>query len=234
MVVKKKTVIITAISLIFVIAISVTLGVFLKSEKASAFGKKVIVIDAGHGGPDRGVVGKNGTAEADKNLEIAQLRSAVLTDAGFYVVMTRTTERGDDEAASYKSEDFARRKRIIEKACPDMVISVHCNKFPSPMRRGAQVFFNRLNRSGVLLGQALQTELNTLNEAHVGRTYEALHGEYFMLNCSDAPSVIVECGFLSNAEDEALLKDAAYLEALCDALCAGVIAFFDTHAVQGA
>ena len=89
---------------------------------------------------------------------------------------------------------------------------------------------NVLNKGGVTLGNVLQKELNVLNEERVGRTYEALHGEYYMLNCSDAPGVIVECGFLSNEQDEALLNDAAYLRAFCEALCGGVTDFFDAGA----
>ena len=226
-VLKKKTVIWVAALLAAIIAIGVALGVRFSAEKTAAFGQKTVVIDAGHGGMDRGVIGKNGTEEAEKNLEIAEKLREVLSDAGFFVVMTRTTDGGADETANFKQEDFRKRKATIEKANPDMVLSIHCNKFPSSDRRGAQVFYNGVSKEGKVLADVMQHSLNGLNAEQLGKTFSALKGEYYMLNCSDAPSIIVECGFLSNPEDEALLSDKVYLEKLVFSLYGGIVAYLD-------
>mgnify|MGYP000763465998 FL=1 len=90
-------------------------------------------------------------------------------------------------------------------------------------RRGAQVFFREDSASSHTLACALQTALNSMPECV--RTSEALRGDYYVLNCSDYPSVIVECGFLSNTEDEALLVSAEYQRRLAETICAGTLAF---------
>ena len=222
-VLKKKTLFLIAVILIAVLIGGVTCGVCVKAAKAANIGKKVVVIDAGHGGSDRGVIGKNGTEEAAKNLEIAKLLRSLLSDAGFVVVMTRSTNEGADKpTGGFKQEDFSNRKKIIEDANPDFVVSIHCNKFPQSDRRGVQVFYNKLSDEGKQFATALQTSLNGLNAKHVGRTFTALPGEYFMLNCTFAPSAIVECGFLSNEEDERLLNDDDYLEDLTYSIYAAI------------
>lgn len=227
-VLKKKTVIIALVLLVAIIGCAIAGAVCSAKSKTAAAGQKVIVIDAGHGGSDKGVIGKNGTVEAEKNLEISNMLKDLLSDAGFFVVMTRTTDGGADEAASFKKEDFDRRKKIVENASPDMLISVHCNKFPSSDRRGAQVFYNPLSGEGRTLAKILQESLNSLNSAHVGRLFDALGGEYFMLNCTTAPSVIVECGFLSNPEDEKLLCDKDYLDRFVYSIYGGIVDYLES------
>lgn len=226
-VLKKKTIIIALIIIAAVAVCAIAGGICVAESKTASVGQKVIVIDAGHGGSDRGVVGKNGTEEADKNLEISFMLKDLLEDAGFFVIMTRTTDDGADEAGSFKQEDFTRRKNIIEKSEPDMVLSIHCNKFPSSDRRGAQVFFNDLSEEGRILADILQGCINSLNAANVGRVFDALPGEYFMLNCTHAPSVIVECGFLSNPQDEELLCNKDYLDKFVYSIYDGVVAYFE-------
>lgn len=225
---KKKTLFLIAVILCVLLIVGVTCGVCVKSAKAANLAKKTIVIDAGHGGSDRGVVGKNGTEEAVKNLEIAMRLQELLRDAGFLTVMTRTTDAGADRpAGGFKQEDFAARKKTIEDAAPDMVVSIHCNKFPQTNRRGVQVFYNKLSKEGKLFASLLQKSVNGLNAQHVGKTFTELAGDYFMLNCTFAPSAIVECGFLSNEEDERLLNDETYLEDLTYAIYAGVVAYLE-------
>ncbi|MBR1625487.1 MAG: N-acetylmuramoyl-L-alanine amidase [Clostridia bacterium] len=227
-VLKKKTVF-CVVGVLLVLAIAgAVLGATLSAEKTAAFGQKVIVLDAGHGGLDRGVIGKNGTVEAEKNLEVAKALEKVLSDAGFFVVMTRTNDKGADEpAASFKQEDFKKRKATIEKYDPDLVLSVHCNKFPSSDRRGAQVFYNKMSAEGKIFAGVIQNALNGLNAEFVGKTFTALDGEYYMLNCTDSPSAIVECGFLSNPDDEALLNDDAYLSRFVSTVALAVIDYLE-------
>ena len=222
-VVKKKTVVLI-ILLIALVFTMVGTGAFLSQKGVFAARKEtVIVLDAGHGGADNGVMGKNGLVESKLNLDVSLLLEKKLTDSGFGIVMTRKTEEGlyGDSLKDFKARDFAERKRIISDTDPDMVISIHANKFPqNKKRRGIQVFYNPISQEGRRFAECLQKELNVLNEKYVGKSFSSLGGDYFMLNCTKKPSVIVECGFLSN---EKLLSDPSYREELTDAILLGIM-----------
>ncbi|MFI3229761.1 MAG: N-acetylmuramoyl-L-alanine amidase [Bacillota bacterium] len=187
-----------------------------------------IVIDAGHGGIDSGVTGVNsGTTEAEVNLALAQQLQTSLEEMGFEVIMTRSDENGlyGSATENLKMADLTARKAIINEAQPDLIISIHCNQFPSSDRRGAQTFFDISSEAGQALAEAVQSALNELNEREIGKTYDALSGEYYILECSDYPSIIVESGFMSNAEDDALLTDPTYQAELVTAFCTGILAY---------
>lgn len=228
-VVKKKNLIVVFVALVLALALTGA-GIALSVTSAVALQKKyTVVIDAGHGGADGGVTGKNGTREADLNLEIARLLEKKLSDGDFRTVMTRKDENGlyGDSLDNFKARDFAERKRIIREANPDAVISIHANKFPqSPSRRGIQVFYNPTSEESKKLAHDLQDRLNELNEKYVGKTFSSLKGEYYMLNCTEKPSVIVECGFLSNEEDEKLLSSPEYREELIVAIALGLADYY--------
>lgn len=228
-VVKKKSLLLVFVALMLILALAGT-GIALSQTKVFAEQKKyTVVIDAGHGGADGGVTGKNGTREADLNLEIARLLDKKLSAGDFRTIMTRKDEKGlyGDSLDNFKARDFAARKKIIADADPDAVISIHANKFPqSSSRRGIQVFYNPASAEGKLLASCLQDSLNALNEKYVGKTFSPLTGEYFMLNCTQKPSVIVECGFLSCVEDEKLLSTAEYREELTDAILLGLTDYY--------
>ena len=228
-VVKKKNIILVFTAILLVLALTGT-GIALSQTKVFAEQKKyTVVIDAGHGGADGGVTGKNGLVEAELNLMIAKTLEEKLSRLDFRVVMTRKDEKGlyGDSLDNFKARDFAARKKIITEADPDALISIHANKFPqSEARRGIQVFYNPASEEGKELAVCLQDSLNLLNEKYVGKTFSPLKGEYFMLNCTKKPSVIVECGFLSSAEDEKLLATSEYREEIADAITIGLTDYY--------
>ena len=188
----------------------------------------VVVIDAGHGGGDAGVVGsKSGVSEAEINLLVAFTLKKQLEERGVRVVMTREKKSVLEDGIGSKSDDFEKRKSIINDNSPDLVISIHQNKFPDSTRRGAQVFYNASSKQGKSLATAVQTSLNNLNQEKVGRSFSALKGDYYILNCSPYPSCIVECGFLSNPNDEELLLNAEYRENLSALIVKGTFAYLD-------
>ena len=214
--------------LAIVLSIALTAGVCLYAlvQTAAGSSRLTIVIDAGHGGIDGGVVGRTtGTKESDINLALSRALQTEFEEAGFLVVQTRPTEAGLYGAATagYKKRDMKRRAEIIAESAPAAVISVHQNFFSLSSRRGAQVFFREDSSSSRTLACAIQTALNSMPECV--RTSEALKGDYYVLNCSDYASVIVECGFLSNAEDEAMLVTEGYRQRLAETICAGTLAF---------
>ncbi|MDR3264213.1 MAG: N-acetylmuramoyl-L-alanine amidase [Clostridiales bacterium] len=209
-------------------ALSVTYGV----KAAAADGGRVVVVDAGHGGRDGGVTGKvTGVRESDLNLKYAFLLKASLEKQGFKVIMTRTTEAGLYDAAaalseeSRKSQDMKRRKEIILNSKPACVISLHMNFFSQSSPRGAQVFYNASNPESKKLSAAIQNKLNIVNGEYAGKKISNLPGDYYMIKCTDYSSVIIECGFLSNADDERLLLNEAYQSKLIYEITNGVLVY---------
>ena len=150
---------------------------------------------------------------------------AEFEEAGFLVVQTRPTQAGLYGSATqgYKKRDMQKRAEIIEASAPAAVISVHQNFFSLSSRRGAQVFFREDNALSHTLACAIQAALNGMPECV--RPSDALKGDYYMLNCSDYPSVIVECGFLSNPEEEKLLISEEYQQKMAKAVAEGIEKF---------
>lgn len=215
------------------LAVAVTFGVcfFALSRTAAEAQRLTVVIDAGHGGVDGGVVGLvTGTKESDVNLAVSRYLQEELEETGFRVVMTRQTEAGLYGAATsgYKKRDMKKRAEIIRASAPALVISVHQNFFSLRSRRGAQVFYKASSESSKTLACMIQSAFNEMPDC--ARRSDPLAGDYYVLNCSDYPSVIVECGFLSNAEDEALLVSADYQKKVAKTIAAGAVAYLASAA----
>lgn len=222
--------VIFAIAISFITAVGMCVKV-LNEQPVGAFSSDMrIVVDAGHGGIDGGVSGRTtGVKESDLNLEIAFALKDVLTDMGFAVTMTRKTDAGlyDTTSKGFKKRDMQRRKEIIEEVNPTLIISIHQNFYPTKSARGGQVFYSKKTEGSKRLAEALQGKLNDLyaQEGVVkGRKISA--AEYFMLECYPCPSVLVECGFLSNSLDEALLCSSTWKQRLAQELAGGVLAYF--------
>ena len=193
---------------------------------AQADGSAVIVVDAGHGGADGGVTGVNtGVKESDLNLEMSRLIGGCLESAGFEVVYTRTGKGGlyFESDRDKKSADMHRRAEIIRQNAPSAVLSIHMNTFFDRGRRGAQVFFDGGSTEGQALAERIQSRLNEqFNLPDAGREFAALAADKFILKQTEAPSVIVECGFLSNPVDEANLLDPDYAARFAAAVSSAV------------
>lgn len=214
----------------FVAAVALCIRALYTAQAVSAFdeGSMRIVVDAGHGGMDGGVVGRaTGVKESDLNLAIAYRVNEVLTDMGFEVTMTRKTEAGlyDTTARGFKKRDMQRRKEIIQKANPALVVSIHQNYYPSRSSRGAQVFYGAKDEKSKAFALSVQSALNDLYADEGVKARKATVGDYFILKCEDCPSVIAECGFLSNAKDEELLRLEVFQRKLAEAIAAGVVGY---------
>lgn len=182
-----------------------------------------IVLDAGHGGIDGGVTGvKTGIKESELNLKVVKKIEKFLVDAGMLVYLTRSTEAGlyGVVNSSLKKKDMEKRRDIINSVKPNLVVSIHMNKYTLSTRRGAQVFYNINNESSKLLAECVQEKLNSMEESV--RKYSALSGDYYIVKCTDYPSIITECGFLSNPEDEALLISESYQESIAYTIFKGI------------
>ena len=195
--------------------------------------KALIVVDAGHGGPDGGAEGSEGTMEKDINLSIAKEVQQVAKAKGIEVILTRNTAEGlyreeNVEKRWRKIEDMGCRKKIVKDAKPDAVISIHLNSFWSDTKvRGAQVFYPKSGRADVTeksrtMAERIQKSLiNTLkdgsNRIQMGKE------DFYLFKEAEQPVVLVECGFLSNPQDLANLKQKTYQRRIAEAIVDGMM-----------
>ena len=183
-----------------------------------------IAVDAGHGGYDGGAVGRvSGTPEKGLNLDVAQRVERMLTAQGAQVIMTRTGDYAlcdEDPPIRKKLQDMQRRAAIIADGRADVVLSIHMNEYAGRSESGPQVFYRENCPAGRLLAGAVQEAMTAQLAPQKGRT--ALGGDYYILTLG-VPSVLVECGFLSNREEEALLLTEGYRERVAQAIVQGVV-----------
>lgn len=184
-----------------------------------------IVLDAGHGGRDGGSVGANGTIEKEINLEYTLALKEKLVSAGYRVVLTRTGDDGlySPTASNKKMSDMKARFEIIKEANPNLVISIHMNSFSDSSAHGATTYYRDGDDSGQQCANLIQASLNTYCNAP---TKTSKVGDYYILNCSYYTAVLIECGFISNPEEEAKLNDDSYKETFVDAVFSGILLYF--------
>lgn len=183
----------------------------------------VVVIDPGHGGFDPGKVSPDGVDEKDINLDIALKLKVCLQDMGYLVFMTRESDISldDADAAHRKSSDLAARMKLAHDTCADLYISIHQNSYSAEYVHGAQVFYYSTSADGKALAESIQSRL--ISDADPDNTRDAKgNTQYLVLADSPCTSVIVECGFLSNADECSRLCDETYRQTLAAAIAAGV------------
>ena len=197
-----------------------------KAERA----EYTVCIDSGHGGNDPGKIGVAGTKEKEVNLTIALKLKKHLERQNIRVIMTRTDDRNlaDANATNEKISDMKQRVAKMNSEQPDAVISIHQNSYTDSSVKGAQVFYYEGSKEGKMLAELLQKSLIDNVDPQNHRVAKANSGYYILKNTS-APTVIVECGFLSNPEEESLLISAAYQEKLVEALQKGICAYLVEH-----
>ncbi len=182
---------------------------------------RVILVDAGHGGTDGGAVAKDsGVSEKGLNLKTAKALQSVLEAEGAKVIMTRET---DAQYSENKRADLTARLRLALENSADLVVSVHMNEYRSRRESGPQVFYRAGQEKSRLLAGCIQEAL--INELKPARERAAMAGDYFILSL-DVPSVLVECGFLSNAAEEALLLTPEYRQKIARAIGDGILEYF--------
>ena len=185
--------------------------------------KQVILIDAGHGGDDPGKIGINDALEKDINLQIALKLQKILEQNNIKVVMTRNTDAGlySEGATNKKAEDMQKRCKIIENSNALFTVSIHQNSYTSPEIQGAQVFYYGQSENGKKLAEILQTALIEQVDPDNHRAAKA-NESYYLLKKTPTPTVIVECGFLSNPIEAELLLQDDYQDQLVNAIYTGI------------
>ncbi len=228
---KKRNIIIVSVLLITAITFVVCISAISNKPVGNADGNAIkVVLDAGHGGKDGGVSGsQTGVKESELNLKVVKKLEKLFLSANISVVLTRSSNAGLYGVATknLKKKDMQKRKEIIEKAKPTLVISVHMNKYSVSTRRGAQVFYKSGDELSKSLAINVQNSFNQMESAT--RDCSALKGDYYILNCTKYPSIIAECGFLSNPEEEALLITDEYQEDVAYAIFKGVVGYLSEN-----
>lgn len=188
--------------------------------------KQVIIIDPGHGGADPGKVGVNNALEKDINLSISFKLKTYLEQCGFEVILTRTDDNGlySLEDNNKKRADMKKRVSIINETNPVMTLSIHQNSFPQASSKGAQVFYHVKSPEGKRLAETIQEQLKqVINDGN--KRLAKSNDSYYMLKNTSCPTVIVECGFLSNPTEADLLLEDSYQEKLAYGITEGVKAY---------
>lgn len=187
--------------------------------------KKIIVIDVGHGGSDPGKVSANGIREKDVNLQIALYLKDYLIAQDYTVYMTRETDCGlyDSNVKNKKTSDLNNRIQFFKDKNAFCVISIHQNSYPDTIQHGAQTFYFTKSTEGKLLAEAVQDSLLKFDDTNTRQIKPS--DSYYLLKHSPVPSIIVECGFLSNPEETAKLTDANYQKQLAYAISLGICSY---------
>ncbi|MBQ9745886.1 MAG: N-acetylmuramoyl-L-alanine amidase [Clostridia bacterium] len=191
---------------------------------ANAEGKLTVIIDAGHGGRDGGASAEDGVLEKDLNLAVALRLRALLSTLDVNVVMTRETDvmLADENSAHKKRDDLNARLAMAGKYENCIFVSIHMNKFPVEKYSGLQVYYSKNNEESRVLAETIQARASEFLQKGNARTVKAADSSIYILHHIEVPAVLVECGFLSNPEEAALLQTEAYQNKLAAVIFAAV------------
>lgn len=194
---------------------------------------KTVVLDAGHGVPDEGAQSRNGTTEAQTNLKITLKLQNLLEQSGCKVILTRSDENAiyDLDANTLKEKkisDIHNRVKIGNESSADIFVSIHLNKIPQSQYYGWQCFYKSGNEKSTNLAKTIQSSLNKAIQKENKRVAMKLDTVYIMKHV-EIPISIVECGFLSNPEEEKQLLEDEYQNRLAWGICDGIMNYFLTE-----
>ncbi len=188
----------------------------------------VIVLDAGHGGFDPGKVGINGELEKDINLSIVKKLQRLLEEEGFNVHLTRESDKllAPANSTSQKKDDMIARIEMISELDPFFTISIHQNSFTDPDSNGPQVFYYKDSEQSATMAQVIQEVMNEYLQPEKKREAQS-NTNYYLLTRTSTPTVIVECGFLSNPKEAELLAQDEYQTKVANAIFLGILSYYE-------
>lgn len=225
--------------LLFILS-SVSIGlivpsiVFMHNNTIETFAipvtNKTIILDAGHGNPDGGASSNNGVTESTINLQITLKIKQLLENIGAKVILTRSDENGiyDNSATTIRQQkisDLKNRVQIANSSNADIFVSIHLNKISQNQYSGWQTFYKKENEKSKILATSIQEKLNETIQRKNNREPNSLNNVYIIENVN-IPISIVECGFLSNPEEEKLLQDENYQNQLALGIFLGIVNYF--------
>ena len=191
---------------------------------------KTVILDAGHGGEDQGAESANGITEAETNLKITLKVQKLLEQSGCTVILTRSDDNAiydiDKQTLRQKKiSDIRNRVKIGNNSSADIFVSIHLNKIPQSQYYGWQTFYKSSNEQSKKLATSLQNSLNESIQKENKRVPLKIDNVYIIKNV-EIPTSIVECGFLSNPEEEAQLQTEEYQDKIAWGIYTGIIAYF--------
>ncbi len=192
---------------------------------------KTVIIDAGHGGVDGGTSADDGTLEKDLNLQIALKLNEMLNSFGVNTVLIRDSDVSiHDETAKTirqkKISDLKNRLNIINNTDESVFVSIHQNHFGESKYHGTQIFYSKNNPDSQKLADCIRMPVISYLQTDNTREIKQSGTEIYLLNNAQSPSVMVECGFLSNTDETKLLKDENYQRKLAFIISLGIIDYF--------
>lgn len=213
---KKLLVIVCALSFFLLL-------IHAQEKKESLLDGITIVLDAGHGGKDQGTSCNEGS-EASLNLSIVKKLQKRLNAYGANIVLTRDGDYdlAKKDATNRKKQDLHQRIAMIEQNEADLFISIHANSFSSSSVSGIQLFYQENNKVSKVLCENIHSHLKQVNQ----NILKDKTGDYFVLNESKVPALLVECGFLSNEADRKLLFQEAYQQKLANSIADAILQYF--------
>lgn len=208
-------------------------GVAVLSQNPINNDRVTIIIDAGHGGIDTGATSYTGRMESDINLEISLKLRDLFNLLGYKTKMIRTTDisvftEGTTIAAK-KISDLKNRVQIVNSTNNAILVSIHQNYFAQKKYKGAQIFYNRAGESEKL-AKLLQSNIVATINPGSNRLAKKANNVYLMENIHTT-GILVECGFLSNPQEEHMLLDARYQKQLCCVIAATISTFLNAQAM---
>jgi N-acetylmuramoyl-L-alanine amidase len=189
---------------------------------------KIIILDAGHGGPDGGA-NVQSVLEKEIALKVTFKIRDFLQEHGALVIMTREDDsdlanESTKGIRNRKREDLQNRVKMINDSEADLFLSVHLNAFPSPRWKGAQTFYTKRYEENEQVAKFIQAEIKR-NLENTNREAKPIENIYLMRN-AQKPGALVEIGFLSNSEDRANLLKESYQEKISASVYKGVLRYF--------
>lgn len=234
MIILRKKRIILIVTIVFVSIFSYMIQIQDRKESIETVSlpvsNKVVVLDAGHGVPDEGAESSNGTTEAQTNLKIALKVQNLLEQSGCTVILTRSDENAiyDVDKTTLREKkisDIKNRVKIGNESSANIFVSIHLNKIPQQQYYGWQTFFKQGNEQGQKLATSIQNNLNDAVQKENKRVPLKIDNIYIIKHV-EIPTTIVECGFLSNPEEEKLLLEDEYQNKLAWGIYTGIIEYF--------
>jgi len=200
------------------------------SENRPVKREHCFIIDAGHGGVDGGATSCTGKLESAFNLEIAVRLNDLMHFLGYDTKMIRREDVSiytkGETIAQKKASDLKERVRICNETEGAILLSIHQNNFSDSRYSGAQVFYPTTDGSKEL-AKKMQNELIRVLNPGSNRNIKKADGVYLMEHIQ-CPGILIECGFLSNPEEEAKLRSPEYQKQLCCVIAATAVSYANT------
>lgn len=187
-----------------------------------------------HGGIDGGCVSVNGTPEKGINLAIVLSERDMLEVLGFDVICTRESDEaiydeGVEGLSNQKKSDMQNRLEIFSKYSDGISLSIHQNQFTDPQYSGAQMFYSADNSESEMLASAMQKQFVALLQPDNTRETKPVGDELYLLNNTECPALMIECGFLSNPEEAEKLESEDYQKQVAFTIMTGLFEYTQSH-----